>query len=44
MGAITSGSSGSWPPCRTSGTTSRKGDPDYQPKLDRDNDGLACEG
>jgi hypothetical protein len=21
-----------------------KGDPDYQPKLDRDNDGLACEG
>lgn len=21
-----------------------KGDPDYQPKLDRDNDGIACEG
>ncbi|MGN6337146.1 excalibur calcium-binding domain-containing protein [Mycobacterium sp.] len=21
-----------------------KGDPDYRPKLDRDNDGLACEG
>lgn len=21
-----------------------KGDPDYRPKLDRDNDGIACEG
>jgi hypothetical protein len=48
VGAPTASASGPYRNCTEAHKDGRynipKGDPDYQSKMDRDNDGIACEG